>query len=540
MLDSRVEILSSSTELTIRREVDRLNAYAWEQRENARRSARDLAFRARQLAEGAGYRIGQTHSLIALAFSDFREGHGDEALEKCFEVLETLPASVWCLRLYNLLGMIYFELGERAEGLTYFEKQRSLSQVLGDREMEALAQHDIAVYHLEGEAKRVMLERALDVFKALNAHTYKAIALFNLSEYHLAQEAPETALTCLEQVLSSSSVADMIVLQVMALGARMRCYSALQDEARALATFEEASRLAEAHAPQLRSYCQLHLGVFHQTFSRHAEACTAFERGLEYEPQNKLYILDGHRLLAECYAETGDYARAYTQQKRFQTLHEDLFKEGSEQKVRALEVIYRTRSAQHEAELERARNTELREHIAQLEALNAQVRELSLRDALTGLYNRRYFTEKLNEHFVQLARGRASLGLILLDIDHFKKVNDTLGHAAGDAVLVGVAKLLREQVRDSDIVARHGGEEFAILLPQHDLGRTLKIAERIRAAVERQVWTVLEGTSKVTLSIGVAMSASCLDADDLLRQADAQLYEAKRQGRNRVCVDVSG
>ena len=150
-------------------------------------------------------------------------------------------------------------------------------------------------------------------------------------------------------------------------------------------------------------------------------------------------------------------------------------------------------------------------------------------DPLTELPNRRAFDRAL-------ARGsRGSLALVALDIDHFKQVNDTLGHAAGDAALRHLARALREGLRDGDLAARVGGEEFEVLLPGGDLRLGLEVAERLRAQVEARPFLVQGTEWRLTISCGVAAFPDPVPrADNLVEVADAALYQAKRQGRNRV------
>jgi diguanylate cyclase (GGDEF)-like protein len=154
-------------------------------------------------------------------------------------------------------------------------------------------------------------------------------------------------------------------------------------------------------------------------------------------------------------------------------------------------------------------------------------------DGLTGLPNKRATTDAMNRTFAQATMTKSPLGLLLLDLDHFKQVNDQYGHAAGDQVLASVGAALRRVLRERDFAGRNGGEEFAVLLPDADTTAALEIAERIRSAIAE---ITLPGTDvPVTASIGVAgfpRHASTLDR--LERLADAALYVAKRQGRNRV------
>ena len=167
--------------------------------------------------------------------------------------------------------------------------------------------------------------------------------------------------------------------------------------------------------------------------------------------------------------------------------------------------------------------------------LYEQAERLATTDGLTGLMNRRSLNAQLAARVREAQRYRRPLSLVLLDIDHFKKVNDTHGHPAGDAVLRGVAAVARAQARETDLVARYGGEEMALVLPETDAGGASTIAERLRAAVEGTAHATEHGTLRVTVSVGVATwPGGGQTPDELLTTADRALYRAKQTGRNRV------
>jgi len=163
--------------------------------------------------------------------------------------------------------------------------------------------------------------------------------------------------------------------------------------------------------------------------------------------------------------------------------------------------------------------------------LVGRLREASMRDALTGLFNRRAMNEALQRAWLRHRRTRTPLAALVIDLDHFKRVNDTAGHAAGDEVLVRVAALLLKQLRAEDVVGRAGGEEFWLVLPDTPRAHALALAERLRHQVA-------EAGLGVTCSVGVALSqAADADASQVIARADAALYRAKEQGRNRVEAD---
>lgn len=175
-----------------------------------------------------------------------------------------------------------------------------------------------------------------------------------------------------------------------------------------------------------------------------------------------------------------------------------------------------------------------------LQAVVDALCDLSSRDALTGLANRRQFELTITSEIDRVARAGESALVLMADIDHFKRVNDTYGHPAGDQVLKVVAAALQDCVRPMDTVARYGGEEFAIILPNCPTAFGLTVAERIRAKVERRPIHVAPGVDvNVTISIGGAFAPQWVRSSAALwvERADRQLYLAKTQGRNRVCLE---
>lgn len=177
---------------------------------------------------------------------------------------------------------------------------------------------------------------------------------------------------------------------------------------------------------------------------------------------------------------------------------------------------------------------------AWLQALVDALCDLSSRDALTGLANRRQFDLALDREVDRVARSGEPALALLLDVDHFKRVNDDHGHAAGDLVLQAVARALQHCVRPMDTVARYGGEEFAIVLPNCQPAFARATAERLRRAVEAQAIEIAPGVLlNVTLSVGGAFAPPWVRSSPRLwmARADAQLYRAKDEGRNRSCLE---
>ncbi len=164
----------------------------------------------------------------------------------------------------------------------------------------------------------------------------------------------------------------------------------------------------------------------------------------------------------------------------------------------------------------------------------------AIRDGLTGIYNKRHFKSKFKEEFAYALRHNEATSLILLDIDHFKKVNDTYGHPAGDMVLRHMSEVVSATLREEDTFARYGGEEFAIILRNQNEQRAYVAAERIRRAVEtyKFIWEGARILVTVSMGISTLVRANFRDPHEMLRQADEYLYKAKHSGRNRTCSIV--
>ena len=164
------------------------------------------------------------------------------------------------------------------------------------------------------------------------------------------------------------------------------------------------------------------------------------------------------------------------------------------------------------------------------------VEALAITDSLTGLYTRRYFFERLNEELNRSKKYGLRFSFLMIDIDDFKKCNDTHGHLVGDVILKDVSRIIKEGVREIDLVARYGGEEFSIILPETDKNGAMLAAERVRKKIDENVFKAYDEILKVTVSIGVSVyPEDGSDAGEIVERADKALYAAKNSGKNIVC-----
>ena len=183
--------------------------------------------------------------------------------------------------------------------------------------------------------------------------------------------------------------------------------------------------------------------------------------------------------------------------------------------------------------------TDVASNKRQLQAANLNLQALSRTDRLTQLNNRGYWEEMLNKEFARFKRYGGVSSLIMFDIDHFKKVNDTYGHQAGDKVIQTVAQTLRNNLRNTDIGGRYGGEEFGVILPDTNVDGAKIFAERLRTTVESLPVQHEDKEIRFTISLGIAeLAADCPNAKHWIEQSDKALYESKHAGRNRSTVYI--
>jgi len=173
----------------------------------------------------------------------------------------------------------------------------------------------------------------------------------------------------------------------------------------------------------------------------------------------------------------------------------------------------------------------------ELEVKNAMLNDLSITDELTKLYNRRYFIQRLDEELQKIKRYSYNLSVLMIDIDHFKNINDTFGHSQGDQALEKLAKLIKRNIRSIDLPCRYGGDEIVIIFSFTNFEGVYEVAQRLLKKVEEHNFGTAENPLKFTISIGLLTidNKDGTDIDSLFRALDKQLYDAKNTGRNKIC-----
>ncbi|ROP33700.1 GGDEF domain-containing protein [Couchioplanes caeruleus] len=430
---------------------------------------------------GGAYLVARSHRQLALFF--YHVGDAGEALGNAVQCVahtgEDAPPQVRARHL-SMLAVMLDVNGSQAEARRRFTEALDVAGTLDDPQLSLQILNNLAYT----EYSYGHLGRAQELVERMRAYGIRLAAteLDTIARVELSRGRYAEAEATLRPVLE---------------GAR----DDLLDEGKALAE----CLLTAAEAQRLRGA----VAAAQATLDRAARFCDerqlAAARARVREEQARLY------------AATDRYREAYEEYQRFHSETQALQSAEREARARALQVVF---------EIEEARRESVR------------FRELALRDALTGLHNRRFVDDRLGEVLVRAAADRLPVSAALVDLDHFKRINDTLAHAAGDAVLQEVARLLTAAAAEDDVVARLGGEEFVLVLPGIDTDEAVRRCERLRRSIAQHAWRPITGDLPVTASIGVTTVADGGSTPSaLLAAADRNLYAAKRSGRNRVVAD---
>jgi len=270
-----------------------------------------------------------------------------------------------------------------------------------------------------------------------------------------------------------------------------------------------------------------------------SDQCMPHMTGTEFLSQSKMVAPDAVRMLMTGETEVSVVVAAMNEAGASQFICKPWKGDSLRQVVRdAVRQFHLRQENLRQHEVIHRQHRELLELLRRLSAQNAELERLAATDALTGLANRRRLFQHLEGETTRAKRYLRPLSLIMLDIDHFKQVNDTWGHAAGDAVLKAVSGGLGQVLRETDLAARSGGEEFVLLLPETDLNGAVETAERLLQMVSAREVTLDSGqTVSVTVSLGVTSLEFDESGEDMLLRADQAMYRAKRNGRNQMALD---
>ncbi|MBZ9711978.1 tetratricopeptide repeat-containing diguanylate cyclase [Deinococcus multiflagellatus] len=453
------------------------------------------------------------------------------------------------------VGLIHTDLGDHQKALEAFLAALPLTRAAGLPGDEAMCLTNLGdVCQQAGEAAQALTHygAALAIIRRLGHTHHELDVLCGLGQAHVKLGQAEEALSLLRGALDVAQARGDHKCDARLLLGLGDAYQQLGQAEDALHVYRQARTLAaEARAAHEESRALRWLGALHLKRRESAQALDALEEGLALAQGCRAQRDEQeiHALLSETHRQRGAYRAALQHYQRYHQLERELDNLQALHRTQALLLQVDLDQARHAAEAQRQINARLTELNQELAAANAQKAELLARlqaqaehlvrlsqeDALTGLSNRRHFNECLEAEVQRALRYGRPLSVVLLDIDHFKAVNDTYSHQVGDLVLRELAGLLRASCRQMDTVARFGGEEFVLLLPETAGPAAQTMCERLRQTVQNHDWSGLHPGLRLTVSLGVA-SYCTLGAAQLLALADAELYRAKGAGRNRVSL----
>ncbi len=468
------------------------------------------------------------------------------------------------VRLYSLLADCYARLEQPAASLRYALRTLERSETLDDAD-RAAAHYRVGRGYGMMAAETNALEHLLAAHRLYGCDNSKvlngvAICHYLLEEYeqaatfyqksreaarkqgHLAdeitatnnlsrtyfcqgrlQEAAEEALFSVD----SASAAGLSQLRYISLCQLLEVYTELGRLEEAERCLRKA-RAAEASGEVVKApFSETYYGRFYLKTREFAQAERHLLLAAQLTSNYPEDLILTHKLLAELYELKDAYSLSLKHHKEAHALEVKRLKDAFSSRNAALVIEHEVERVRREQERYRLENLALAREVEGLEELNR-------RDALTGLYNRRFLDEQLARSFETARLTGRPLSVLVLDIDHFKQVNDHFMHAVGDAVLQRVAGLFKATLRAGDVAARYGGEEFVVVLPDTPEQAGRGVAEKVREAVAEQCWEAVAPGLRVTVSVGLAGNSGQSDPDHLLACADLKLYEAKRAGRNRV------
>jgi len=442
-----------------------------------------IGLKAKALADQIGdkYRIGYIQSLLGRIYwhiDDFATSI--DYYLSALKLVQTENHPELEISLINGLGLVQFGLENYTEALGYFKTclEKATEDDLTGR---ADAYNNIAyVLHILGQDQEALEYgmAGLALFNQLEVTVGKMETLHSLGAIHINLGNLDQAMTFLQEgiKLSRQNQNQLLEISYILEISRIRLVSGQLDQA------EQELLLALRTAEKINSLTNISLI---------------------------------HERLAEIYKEKQDYKSALDHFVAFHATYKKIFNDKSDQRIKNLEILHQVEITRKQADL---------------------YRELAGTDFLTNLVNMRHFLEIAEIAFQRMKINRGQLAIIMLDIDHFKNVNDQYGHQAGDEVLSAVASRIKKSLREADIAGRYGGEEFIILLLNTPSENCFHVAQRIRQAVAQPAYQIDQTVISVTISLGLACinPDQPLPLDALINCADQAMYMAKHQGRNCV------
>jgi diguanylate cyclase (GGDEF)-like protein len=547
------------TSSSLLEEVTLLNEQAWELRLTDRSRCLELSRQALEKADQINFRLGRGFALRGLGFCAYSSADHTAAfsiLSEGLEIglnLENPQLERDCL---NFLAAVSASIGDLDAAVKYLQRTHELNRLMNDAQglLVSLINSGVLYNQLgRDEESLVVYDEALERAQALHDEIRETTILGNMGSSFASLSRFDEAECTLRQALELCEVHglnDFKAINLINLGESLGFLKRFDE---ALETLNQALVLLETAGKREKIVdCLWQKGIIELATGNSSQAFETLRQALEQAQSLGLRPLEAkiQRTLSDAFERSGHFDQALMYFKRFFDLERIMKDENMEQRLRVFSAQHEVEKLRTESEIQRLRNVELAQALEALEEANLekanlletleiQARELeilAMRDPLTGLYNRRHLENTLETEFREAKLSQEPLTVLLFDADDFKRINDTFSHHVGDLVLTEITDLTRINIRTTDIAARYGGEEFVVVMPKTTAQTAHGIAERLRQQIEGHDWERIASGLKVTVSIGVADDLSLPDFEKLLSLADARMYQAKNDGKNKVKV----
>jgi diguanylate cyclase (GGDEF)-like protein len=526
-----------------RRKIDLLNLLAWELRDLDTKRGLSQAQKAYQLAEAAQYRKGLADSIIAQSQYIYKNyvlalSQGMQALS----IYEQIGDLAGQSRAFYTLSWAHWAFDNFVEAAELGQRAHKIAHEIGDPVFEADTLNNLGLIHKRSgnfDLAYSFYNQALAINRSLGDKIRECKVLTNIALANAAQGNYERALEYAHKSLELEIDSPLFTgYTYLVLG---QAYTGIKKFDQAEHYLEEAISFARAHEiEQLLLTAMESVGELYLERQEPDLAITHLQEALALanETKSSLYLFRCHEILSQIYEDRGDLNLALSHYKDFHTVKENLFNDNNTNRLQALEIQHRSEIARREAEIYQLRNVELEKELVEHKRLEELLQQQAATDVLTGISNRRHFLAMAEHELKRALHLHQPLTLALIDIDHFKPINDRFGHSSGDRALVEFANIIKENIREIDIFARFGGDEFVLLFPQTNRIQAVAIIERIRNALTARQINLSDTPVAVTISTGIAGFEGEQDSvDELLKRADKGLYKSKEMGRNHISVE---
>ncbi len=485
-------------------------------------------------------------ALFHLAVLNARSGNYLGAISIISETLPVIEegGSLYLLaRAYNVAGVAFENLGNYTDAIDYLMRALKIFQELGDQSWEAGVLNNIGHLYWQNNNQTwalMNLTLSLHLAEKQNDISLQGDICETLCSVYLDDKELEEALEYGQRAQRLYRETGNLHAEAEVLNSIGDVYQALGNSAQALESYQNSLQLSRETGHRHEEIeALLRIGKYH-TAEGHCDAGleslqAALESATRLETRHSIY--ECHDALMQLYKFCGQFEKALEHSEIMFANYRQLHNEEQNQRMQSLVAKHQMETMQKDAEIYRLKNAALQAEINLQKKAHEDLHQIAITDHLTGLYNRYHFFELSQACFKQVAEDKLQLSVIMLDVDHFKHVNDQFGHAAGDGVLKKLAAALQGGVRRGDVVARYGGDEFVILLPGTSEGNSDEVAERMRKMVHGLELQVEGQPLHISCSFGIAHynGQPDLNLEVLLKMADKSMYEAKQIGGNCVC-----